>query len=158
MSIEETQKAAREFAWKHFDFHAKQRIEVFKSYLTLLAFIFAGYGVAVQTSNFSLGALLAFYSICLAILFWRWDRRSCDLIKTSETYLLKDEAQLAAVVGPEVRLFAESDRLSDESAKTGRRLSYTQILRDFFIIGGLVHGLILLFFVYKLVCSMITPT
>jgi hypothetical protein len=55
---DEPQKArdvARETAWKHFDLHAKQRIEVFKSYLTLSAVIFAGYGVAFQMKLYGVG-------------------------------------------------------------------------------------------------------
>jgi hypothetical protein len=93
--------AARELAWRHFDLHAKQRIEVFKSYLTLVAVIFAGYGVTIQSRLNQVGLAIAFFSILISILFWFLDHRTRDLVKLSEEYLKGEEKRLANVLGDE---------------------------------------------------------
>jgi hypothetical protein len=147
-SDEEARKAAREFAWKHFEFHAKQRIEIFKSYLTLLALIFAGYGVAFQTKNYALGVVLTLYSQGLTTLFGFWDARSRDLIKISEAYLKTDEEWLAKLVGPKVMLFTESDRIIAEPNSDSAKRSYTRIIRYFFVAGTVVNIAILIWFVF----------
>ena len=90
---------ARELAWRHFDLHAKQRIEVFKSYLTLLAVIFAGYGVAAQTKLNRVGFAIAIFSILISVFFWFLDRRTRDLVKLSEGYLKGEEERLSKVLG-----------------------------------------------------------
>lgn len=136
---DEEQKArdvARETAWKHFDLHAKQRIEVFKSYLTLSAVIFAGYGVAFQMKLYGVGIALALFSILIALLFWLLDQRTRDLIKLSEKYLKGEETRLADTLHDEsINLFSESDRLSDVRKIMGTKISYGRIFSTFFIIN-----------------------
>jgi hypothetical protein len=132
----QAQDAARDYAWKHFDVHAKQRIEVFKCYLTLVTITFAGYGIAFQNQYYGLGIGLAFFSIVIAILFYHLDCRTRDLVKISEQYLLEEERRLSQVLASEkIRLMAESDRLSELSSKFGRKKSYTRIFKEFFVIN-----------------------
>lgn len=127
-------EVARDFAWKHFDLHAKQRIEVFKSYLTLITLIFAGYGVAFQTKNYGLGILLALFSLIVSFFFRQLDERTKALIKLSETYLKDEESNLARELqNKHIAIFAESDRLSEVQ---GPGISYGTIFSWFFLANG----------------------
>lgn len=124
---------ARELAWRHFDLHAKQRIEVFKSYLTLLAVIFAGYGVAAQAKLNCVGIAIAIFSFLISIFFWFLDRRTRDLVELSEEYLKGDEERLSKTLNDtRILLFAESDRLSKANKICGLKISYGYIFTAFF--------------------------
>jgi len=145
--------AARDIAWKHFDLHAKQRIEVFKSYITLIAVIFAGYGIAFQAKIYVLGITIAFFSVLISILFWFLDQRTRKLIKLSEGYLKVEETRLAEVLHTKsITLFAESDRLSEASGQKTRKISYTRIFADFFLIN-IILALMLMATFIKLAVS-----
>ena len=151
-AIDKALEAARDLAWKHFDLHAKQRIEVFKAYLTLTALVFAGYGVSLQTKSFGLGIILCIFWILISILFLLLDRRTRDLIKISEVYLKEEESRLAKILKTQtIALFAESDRLSSLSAKRGRRVSYGRIFLEFFWVNIILAVLLMGFFLYNIV-------
>jgi len=153
-SVDKARDAARDIAWKHFDLHAKQRIEVFKSYVTLITVIFAGYGIAFQTKTHWLGVVVAVFSILISLLFWFLDRRTRELIKLSERYLKDEETRLAEILRSEsIMLFTESDRLSDSSAKKGRRVSYSSIFTKFFWINIVLAALFIAVFLFNLAVS-----
>jgi hypothetical protein len=145
---------ARETAWKHFDLHAKQRIEVFKSYLTLSAVIFAGYGVTFQVKLYGIGIALALFSILISVLFWFLDQRTRDLVKLSETYLKGEEKRLADTLHDEsIKLFAESDRLSDVRKIIGIKISYGRIFSIFFVINIALAAFLVSVFIIKCFAS-----
>lgn len=101
----EVEKAAREYAWKWFEYHAGQRQTVFRFFLAVVAAAAAGYLTVAkgEGEHFALwfGGLL----IVLAFLFWRLDERSRALINCAEDYLREDEASLAqALHRPSIRI------------------------------------------------------
>jgi hypothetical protein len=135
MTEEETaaREISRDLSWKHFDLHAKQRIEVFKSYLTLVALIFAGYGVALQAKLYSVGMAIACFAAVVSVLFWFLDKRTRALIKLSEGYLKGEEQRLAATLqDARIALFTASDRLSDQDKICDVKISYGRIFSTFF--------------------------
>jgi len=137
---------AREFAWRHFDFHAKQRIEVFKAYLTLVTIVYAGCGVSVQSKAYSIGLTLCAVSIIFSVVFYLFDVRSRQLIKISERYLIKEEARLAQLTKNEaIRLFRKSD-LAAAVAKQGFRVTFSNLFSALFISNAAVS--VLLFFIF----------
>lgn len=148
--LEKALDAARDLAWKHFELHAKQRIEVFKSYLTLTALVFAGYGVSIQAKVFGLGIFLCAFWILISTLFLLLDRRTRDLIKLSEDYLKDEELRLAGITkNSKIALFAESDRLSQLSTARGRTISYSRIFSEFFWLNIILALMLLVYFSYK---------
>jgi hypothetical protein len=146
-NVPAAQDAARELAWRHFDLHAKQRIEVFKSYLTLLAVIFAGYGVSAQAKLNLVGEAIAVFSVLISLFFWFLDRRTRDLIKLAENYLKGEEKRLSQVLNDtRIELFTESDRLSDARKICGLKISYGKVFSVFFFANIILAILAFLFF------------
>ena len=39
---------ARKFTWDHFDLHSKHRLEMFKSHVTFVGLVYAGYGAGFR--------------------------------------------------------------------------------------------------------------
>lgn len=144
---QELLKEAHEFAWKHFDFHARQRIDDFKSYLTLVTIMFAGFGVALQIRIFELGVMLCVLSFLLALIFLALEERNKQLVKVSEGYLKRSEARLKKAIGvSEITLFAKSEAVHKF---LGMRLSYSKLFRAFFVINLLVSIVMLIIFLTR---------
>jgi hypothetical protein len=145
--LSESADQAREFAWKHFDFHAKQRIDMFKSYLTLLAILYAAFGLSIQTKGYLLGIVFAVISILFSTIFYLLDIRNRQLIIIAERFLIKEELRLALRISDhDIRLFRKSDLVT----KIGRpsiRLSYSNLFRLFFGLNILAAIALLLIFI-----------
>ncbi|WP_035967346.1 hypothetical protein [Bradyrhizobium sp. YR681] len=160
MPIEKTNTAAdaaRELAWRHFDFHAKQRVDMFKAYLTIVAILFASFGVAAQYRFYLLGGAFSLLSVILSIVFYLFDVRTRQLIKISEAYLLKEERRLATLIDDrDIQLFKKGDLITNIGHQ-GFRLTYTNLFRVLFVSSTGLSFVVLLFF---LVCSLreIGPT
>jgi hypothetical protein len=126
-------------------------MEVLKSYLALLALIFAGYGISFQTKSYSVGIILSVFSIMISILFLLLDRRTRDLIKLAENYLKEEEARLAAILQSNtILIFTESDRLREISKNRGRIISYSRLLTEFFWLNIITALIILAVFLFNL--------
>jgi hypothetical protein len=141
--------AARELAWRHFDFHAKQRIDMFKAYLTIVAILFASFGVTAQYKFYILGAAFALMSLIFSAVFYLFDLRTRQLIKISEAYLLKEEKRIAMIVGDrDALLFKKSDRIT-YFGHQGFRLTYTNLFRVLFVSNMTLSFIVLsLFLIY----------
>lgn len=138
---------ARKFAWQHFEFHAKQRMDVFKAYLTLVTIIFAGYGISLQTRALVVGLLLALFSLIVAVIFYLLDVRTVQLIKIAERVLLKEERKIAhALQDPDVALFRKSDLICRFSKICSVRLSYSHLFWAFCAFSALIS--LIMFFVF----------
>ncbi len=104
---------ARRFAWDYFDLHSKHRLEMFKSYVTFVGLIYAGFGAALQTQLYAICFVLSFLAVALSAIFYLFDVRIRQLIKISESYLLDSEKQLSQLVSnPKIRLFRQSDLIT----------------------------------------------
>jgi lipoprotein signal peptidase len=68
--IDESIKEARDLAWNHFNLHAGHRMEMFRSYVTYIAVVYAGYGWSLQAKAYWIGALLGLFAIIISISFF----------------------------------------------------------------------------------------
>lgn len=130
-------------AWRHFEFHAKQRLSLFNFCLIWAGLIIAAWSQAITDSEpqpivaGALGVILA----VSALVFWRMDQRNTFLTKMSESVLSAAEA--SAFEGGPV-LFSTDN--ADAKLKKGLRFlfapqwSHGQALRVLFVLMG-VTGL-----------------
>lgn len=126
-----TERRAADYAWRWFEYHAGQRQAVFRFYLILVGAVSAAYLTAMQSESrelsswsFIFGALLA----GLSFLFWRLDCRSWRLVKLAETYLKRDEEELARRMGRREIMLAELADVKEGNSLVSRRFrSFRQI-------------------------------
>lgn len=114
MSPEEQRATARatalQYAWNWFQYHAGQRMLVFRFFLVLTGALAAGCFAFLQKQNYDLLLVLAILTIAFCFLFWRLDCRNRTLVKIAETYLKDEEEWLSTVLGLEhIRLAHRAD-------------------------------------------------
>jgi hypothetical protein len=135
---DEAYTSARELAWRHFDFHAKQRIDMFKSYLTLITIVYVGLGVAIQSKIYMIGILFCLLLICFSVLFYLFDLRNRQLVRISESYLLSEEKRISKIIAKsDIRLFYKSNLITHFSSRH-LRLTYSNLLRLLFGLNAVV--------------------
>jgi hypothetical protein len=101
--------SAREYAWNWFEFHAKQRQQSFRFYLTLIGALLAAYYIAARLSIIlqirqndhvpgfdPCPFLISAVAIVVSVLFYRLDRRNRILVKYAEDILRGFELEFAA--------------------------------------------------------------
>jgi hypothetical protein len=103
--VKSARDAAREYAWKWFEYHAGQRQIVFRFYLIIASAISAGYISTENSTSFHdfsclTGLLLAIFSV----LFYKLDKRGIHLVKFSEEYLKIEEQRLNHLLNEEAIL------------------------------------------------------
>ena len=79
-----------DLGWKWFKYHAKQRLDVFKFFLTIYSAISVGGGILYDKGFFRLTATLGIIGLIICFMFWRLDIRSRRLTELGEALL--DEA------------------------------------------------------------------
>lgn len=126
--------------WRHFEFHAKQRLNLFNFYIVLSGLLVAAWAnvmtgdTRLPAVGMALGLLLGLTSV----LFWRMDQRNAHLTRRSEQLMARAEQ----------RLFAEGDLLfggvgADEALQKSwrfllaRQWSHGQSLRVLFLLMGM---------------------
>ena len=113
-ALESAQEAAREMAWKWFEYHAGQRLSVFRFYLIIVAFISAGYVSAALKVEFTISCALAFILLVFSFLFYRLDCRTKNLVKVGEKYLKEEQERLFELIGSkEIELVKMADEAKD---------------------------------------------
>jgi hypothetical protein len=126
-------KLSHDYAWNWFQYHAGQRMNVFRFYFVVLAVLGAGYLKALDSSTPIAALIFAGISIALSFLFYRADVRSQDLIKISERYLKRSERDLSARIGrSEILLASTADEKDTEIARQYRctgLFSFKEIIR-----------------------------
>lgn len=149
--------AAREYAWRWFEYHASQRQAVFRFFLLVSGALAAAYVTLAKSSppskaTLAIGGLMAI----AAFLFWRLDRRSKALIDLAEDYLKYEEKRLSILLGtetepvPEIMLATNANRHRPKSAveavTTGaifaQFTSFKQIYGWIFILVGVTGAVI----------------
>lgn len=151
-SNNEVQKAAREYAWNWFKYHAGQRQTVFRFFLIFAGAIAGTYMALLRDTEYGpppnwvpwLGVGIT----VLAFLFWRLDVRSRTLIRCAESYLIHQETQLSTVLHTEAILIATHAHTARDLANWsyGRLKVYTfqQIYRIIFLLVAVIGMLIFL--------------
>ncbi len=81
-------------AWNYYQVHAEQRLIAANFYISI-ASVLAGalFAVLQTTQTVRVGALLGALLMVLSYVFWKWDRRTSDLIKIAEEALKFYEGQ-----------------------------------------------------------------
>jgi hypothetical protein len=146
MPEDELHREARKFAWDHFDLHAKHRLEMFRSYVTLLGLTYAGYGAALQLSAYLLCSALTIFAIVLSAIFFLFDLRIKLLIKIAERYLLDAEKYLSdALSNQNIRLFRKADLITHVNVRCFR-ITYSNLFMIIYF-GNILIALGALIFV-----------
>jgi hypothetical protein len=89
-AIVEFEKLRLELAWRHFEFHARQRTTMFHFYILLLPFLIGGFfyilkQASVPSANVTAAAtLVAFIGAVLSLVFWAFDVRNRQLYRVSQ--------------------------------------------------------------------------
>ncbi|HTA23060.1 MAG TPA: hypothetical protein VK763_05970 [Terriglobales bacterium] len=91
-----------DYAWKFFDFHAKQRMSMFNFFLIFVGFVLSAYATLLKDGNRAVCALLAFTAAILTFVFLCLERRNEELVYIAEDVLLSLEGDV---------LFAEYKRM-----------------------------------------------
>jgi hypothetical protein len=121
----DTLKAARDYVWKSFDLHFKQRTEFIRFYLTMLVPIFAAYGFVLKERLYFYGMLVAALAVVITVLFWLLDLETRGFMGDYRKFLEDDETQMAAILqNPKIRLFHQSDNR--------RRFGYRGMIYGFY--------------------------
>jgi hypothetical protein len=91
--VGESESTLNQQAWNYYQVHAEQRLIAANFYISI-ASVLAGalFAVLQSTQTARVGALLGVLLIVLSYVFWKWDRRTSDLIKIAEDALKYFEA------------------------------------------------------------------
>lgn len=73
-----------ECAFKWFEYHAKQRVDMFKCYLLVVAGILSASGFSFQLHNKTVFSISGAVLVVASYIFWKIDLRTIDLIKIGE--------------------------------------------------------------------------
>jgi hypothetical protein len=140
-------KEARDLAWNHFDLHAKQRMEMFRSYVTFIAIIYAGYGATLQSSSYFIGGALSLLAIFLSVVFFLFDLRIRQLLKISERYLIDEEKRLSeSLHNANIRLFRKADMITHIGGSYFK-LTYSTLFRGIYLANVLIAVAFILFLI-----------
>ncbi len=91
----EDEKILRTQAWDYFAVTAGQRLTVINFYIASATLLAGGQLALLQSAQYSKAASpLGFLLAALSFIFWKWDKRSSDLIKLAEETLRYFEGQL----------------------------------------------------------------
>lgn len=144
----DAEKAAREYAWQWFQYHAGQRQTVFRFFLIVAGAAFGGYLTAARVQGLQdwaywFGAIM----VVLAVLFGRLDIRSHDLVRCAEMYLRREESRLADILGTQdIRISQRAhDARVDAKGLAKWIYSFRQVYRVLFWGVGMAGMAILLF-------------
>ena len=138
--------AARDYAWKWFQYHASQRQTVFQFFLAVIGAVLAAYLAVLHSgANAGFARFFGLLIMVLGFLFWRLDCRGGRLVKIAEQYLKVDEANLASLLGrSEIKLIEGAGQ--DKGAYPCLECvhSFRQIYMYIFILIGLMGFVIVL--------------
>ena len=115
----------RSQAWDFFAIVAAQRLTVINFYIALATLLAGGQLALLQTAHYATAAAgLGLLLVALSFVFWKWDRRSSDLIKLAEDTLRYYEARIEiADSGPDshvARLFTREQTFTQKKRMSDR--------------------------------------
>ncbi|HYL31999.1 MAG TPA: hypothetical protein VEU53_02475 [Stellaceae bacterium] len=128
-------------AWKWFEFHAAQRMTVFRFYLIMVGALGAGYIASLKDDHVAIALIIAVFGAIASVLFWRLDQRVSDLIKHGENALSQIENQLAQSSGiSDIKIIIKTEQKSKWPLNSYRRIFRTIFIMAFccFLIAAIV--------------------
>ncbi len=101
----DTMERLRDYAWKHFAYHAEQRMKCFNFFVLFVGAVIAGVGSILGKSDHPYAFMVAVLGLTLfgcAIIFARLDRRNMDLVNVArEALKTLDYLEMAGISNQE---------------------------------------------------------
>jgi hypothetical protein len=150
MSETDTQKSdlsdAQQYAWNSFEYHAKQRMDVFRFYLILVGLVFVGAFRTIEEEHSGIAILILFFLIFITFIFYRLDIRGKELVKISEEYLKYSESAMSKKLSnPSIAIISLADQQSSEIKTNGKWYE-----KNFYSFSQLFHAIYLSVFVFSI--------
>lgn len=146
--------SAREFAWNWFEFHASQRLTVFKFFMTAVGALIGAFGALVLAANLRAALILpvvAGLTIFTSLAFRRLDMRTTELTKLAEAYLRFDQDNLAKDIGSDAILLLKSaEKKEYGGSKMTGFYSFSEVNQTIFNVVIVIGGLELLYSVFEI--------
>lgn len=138
-------KLSHDYAWSWFEYHAGQRMNVFRFFFLFVGILAAGAATLYGRGDLLAAAFISFLIAVFSYLFWRLDIRSADLIKIAERHLSASELYLSTCVGESINLTSLADKKDNHFAKnytknyiTDFLFSFRKIIATIYTIVGIV--------------------
>ena len=92
-AINDLVKIQFDYAWKWFDFHARQRTSMFNFYVIVVAAVFGAIGALLRESDANTNIIVIFclFGIVTSLIFFGFDRRNIRLLSYGEVTLISLE-------------------------------------------------------------------
>ena len=135
-----------ELAWKHFNYHADQRLKAFNFFVVVITFILAGaFAALAGKMQREVGLIAGIALVFLPWIFYGLDQRNRQLIKLAEKALADFEHKFpSASRDPQTSIGLFS--IADQFLRTNKPrlvLTYNQSFRAFYILSGGIGFLLL---------------
>ncbi|MGE0854392.1 MAG: hypothetical protein AB7O44_33150, partial [Hyphomicrobiaceae bacterium] len=141
-------EAARAQAWRWFEFHAQQRLTVFKFFMTGYAALAGAAGaivVGAPEKGIFLLPVIGLVALVLCRAFRRLDMRCAELTKLGEAYLREDQKALAEKLGsPEINLVERAEKKEFKGRAYQSFCSFTEVNSAIFRVGSILAIALLL--------------
>lgn len=124
-----------EHAWKYFEIHSQQRVNVINFFLAISGVVGAGIGLSLQQGGgfkYSAG-MLSLFLFFLSFIFWKLDERVSLMIKNSEVALSLLEENF---YHSEVKLFTNDKMTTSISNGSISAWTYGRCFRCAFCVVG----------------------
>jgi hypothetical protein len=122
--MEEDEKAlesAFQYAWNWFDLHAKQRMQSMQFFLVISGALAAATGASIEGKAYVVALILSVLITILSILFYLVEKRVKNLVKLSESALLKLEEHISRKTQlSDIRLAHRSDASGETMVTYGK--------------------------------------
>lgn len=121
----------RDYVWKHWAFHAEQRLRAFHFFILVVTVILAGLLTYIKDARYPhYAAPGCFLLPVLCWIFWRLDCRSRDFIRHAEHILQEIERAIPPDVVPsEQQLFVQMEIKTENANKANREESVWKLSR-----------------------------
>lgn len=132
-------KLALDHAWRYFQMHAQQRINVFNYFVASSSLLVTGLGIALHSprDTWYLGVVAGMLLILISFIFWNLDARVSSLIKVSEEIISRAEERL--ITDPELRTVSVERTLTRMTKfSLFNTWTYGQAFRRIFAIMALI--------------------
>ncbi len=146
MSTHEIQNGEDEqlwIGWEWFEYHAKQRLEAVKFFITIYGAISALAAGFINTPHVFVTSILSVIALSLAVLFWQLDKRSMQLVEIGESIVSARWKEL----GFQVSL----DPISQAKVHQDTGLRYKHVFLVLFCGAGVLSFLLFIASVYIIV-------
>ncbi|MEG8267966.1 hypothetical protein MKR64_01270 [Acinetobacter baumannii] len=126
-------------AWKYFEIHSNQRIQLFNFYLVIMAASGSALAYILQNKNQSiLGIFLGLFLVFVSFIFWKLDQRTSFLVKQAEKILSNLEKEFNAKYYIFSNESSDFSRVNDKSNIFSKKYSYRVLFNATFIFTALL--------------------